>query len=103
MVDGGGGVTITTRVISDTPDGQVIEETDTGYRSIRFEPKAGTPAANELSLRDKASQAVQANNTFLGIASPTNAQVVAQVQRLTRENTALIKLVLGAIDDTAGT
>jgi len=98
-------MTITTRVLIDAPDGQVIEERDDSirYLGIRFEPKAGTPAANELSLRDKASQAVQANNTFLGIASPSNAQVVAQVQRLTRENTALIKLVLGAIDDTSGT
>lgn len=38
--------------------------------------------------------AISANQTFLAIASPTNAQAVAQVQALTRQMDALIKYVL---------
>lgn len=54
-------------------------------------------------LHVKARQALAANATFLALPSPTNAQVVAQVQRLTRECTALIKLMLDDLADTAGT
>lgn len=62
-----------------------------------------TASANDASLRTKASNAIAANDAFLAIASPTNAQVVAHVQRLTRENTALIRLVIGQLDSTNGT
>jgi hypothetical protein len=62
-----------------------------------------TAAANELDLRTKAQQALATNDAFLAIASPTNAQVVTQVQRLTRENSALIRLVLRTLDSTSGT
>lgn len=62
-----------------------------------------TPDTVEQNLRSKASNAIAANNTFLALASPTNAQTLAQVQRLTRENTALIKLVLRQLDNSDGT
>ena len=64
---------------------------------------AATRSTNDTALRDKALQAITANATFLAIASPTNAQVVAQTQRLTRENTAIIRLLIGALDTTDGT
>lgn len=54
-------------------------------------------------LRGKAALALQANAAYLAIANPTNAQVVTQVQRLTRECSALIRLLLGALDTTDGT
>lgn len=58
---------------------------------------------NRVTLTERAAQALNANATFLGVASPTNAQVVAQVQRLTRECSALIRLLVGALDDISGT
>lgn len=63
----------------------------------------GTTAANAETLRDRAAQALVANRTFLAIGAPSNAQVVAQVQRLTRECSALIRLALGAVDDVSDT
>ena len=60
-------------------------------------------ATNSANLRDKARTAITANNTYLALVSPTNAQVVAQVNRLTRENTALIRLTINALDSTDGT
>lgn len=58
---------------------------------------------NANTLAQKAQQALQTNQTYLGIASPTNAQVAAQVQALTKECSALIRLLLGQLDSTAGT
>lgn len=63
-----------------------------------------TPAElNEAMLRDRAGQALQANATFLGLGAPTNGQTLAQVQRLTRETSAIIRLLLGQLDTTDGT
>lgn len=42
-------------------------------------------------LRTQAAQAITANRAFLAIASPTNAQTLAQVKALTRQNTAIIR------------
>lgn len=58
---------------------------------------------NERSLRDKALQALQANATFLALASPTNAQTLAQVKLLTREVNGLIRLLLRKFDDVSDT
>ncbi len=62
-----------------------------------------TEEANAFTLRDRARTALAANATFLALASPTNAQTVAQVQRLTRECSALIRLLTSALDTTDGT
>jgi transcriptional accessory protein Tex/SPT6 len=55
---------------------------------------ASTQAANEATLLQKASAAVQGNRDFLALTAPTNAQVVAQVKALTRQNNALIRLIV---------
>lgn len=44
-------------------------------------------------LRDQAQTALDANDTYLGISSPTNAQVVAQVKALTQQTQRIIKAV----------
>ena len=62
-----------------------------------------TTATNNTSLRDKARTAITGNTTYLALVSPTNAQVVTQMNRLTRQNTALIRLEVSALDSTDGT
>lgn len=58
---------------------------------------------NHETLSARAITAITANDAFLALASPTNAQTLTQVQRLTRECSGLIRLVLGALDSTDGT
>lgn len=58
---------------------------------------------NLAALQSRASAALAVNATFLGIASPTNAQTLAQVKVLTKECSALIRLLLGLLDSTDGT
>lgn len=99
-----------TSVVVDNEDG-------TGTRT-RYNPVTGavigtdqlaglpiTPPVvmNRRSLEDKANQALAANSTFISIASPTNAQVLAQVKQLTRENNAIIRLLTAAFDSTTDT
>jgi hypothetical protein len=54
---------------------------------------------NGDAIREQAALAVQANKAFLGLASPTNAQVVAQVRSLTRQSNGLVRLTLGLLDE----
>jgi hypothetical protein len=59
--------------------------------------------ANLASLLQKAQTALANNQTYLAIGGPTNAQVVAQVQALTRQVDALIRVAVGNLASTAGT
>lgn len=68
---------------------------------IELEP--GLRADNIDVLQQRAVAAIAANVAFLAIGAPTNAQVLAQTQRLTRECTAVIRLLLNQADDTSGT
>lgn len=64
---------------------------------------AQTESVNETTIRDRARTALTANDKFLALTSPTNAQVAAQVKLLTRECTALIRLAVRALDTIDGT
>lgn len=81
---------------SDT--GYVLEEThqDGNLLGSQMVPVAAAPAAvaNFASLVSKAQAAIAANQTFLAIGSPTQAQAVAQVQALTRQMDAVIYYLL---------
>lgn len=55
------------------------------------------------TIRPKADVALAANAAFLALAPPTQAQAVAQVQLLTKECTALIRMMLGILDTADGT
>lgn len=65
-------------------------------------PPDDPSVVNVVTLRQRAGAAIAANITYLAIASPTNAQVAAQVRLLTRECTALIRLALSLTDSTDG-
>lgn len=59
---------------------------------------------NAEVIRERVATALASNATFLALASPTNAQAVAQVQLLTREVNAIIRLlVTQQFDDISGT
>jgi len=58
---------------------------------------------NTDTLHARCHQALSTNAAFLALASPTNAQTLAQVKVLTRECTALIRLLLNQVDDITGT
>jgi hypothetical protein len=64
---------------------------------------AATSDANKATIQSRAQAALTANATFLALASPTNAQTLAQVQMLTKECGGLIRLALNVLDSTSGT
>lgn len=79
-------------------DGQRVRQTIT-----QTVPDPSITELNAADLRTKATNAISGNITALGVANPTNAQVIAQVKALTRQNNALIRLLLGQLDVTDGT
>jgi hypothetical protein len=95
--------------IIDTPDATItIEDRPSGDGlgsawTIVYDPKPGTPLANAGTLGERAQQALAVNAAFLDKASPTNAEVLAQVRVLTRQQSATIRLLLGLLDTTSGT
>lgn len=65
---------------------------------------ASSLAATNLSaLLAKAANALTNNTTYLAIGAPTNAQVVAQVNALTLQVDALIRVVANQLSSQAGT
>lgn len=58
---------------------------------------------NRATLVTKARAALNANAAFLALANPTSADVRDQVRLLTRECSALIRLLLGQVESTDGT
>lgn len=71
--------------------------------SLSCAPTPDPTAVNAQTLRDKAATALTANAAFLALTSPTNAQTASQVQTLTREVNAVIRLLLNQTDSTTGT
>jgi hypothetical protein len=67
------------------------------------EETAAAEGTVRTTIEDRARQAYDLNVAFLANASPSNAQVLAQVRLLTRECNALIRLVVGMLDSDAGT
>ena len=61
------------------------------------------PPSNDETLRARAEQALTINADFLALANPSNAQTLAQVKALTRECSAVIRLLLGRTETTDGT
>jgi hypothetical protein len=93
-------------VIADTPDYQIVRTVSAAGFTDQVVLKPGpakTRIDNGDAIRAKALAALTANTTYLAVGAPTNPQVVAQVDRLTRECSALIRLMLDQVDDITGT
>ncbi len=58
--------------------------------------------ANQATLQQRAQGALADNVAYLGLATPNSGQVAAQVARLTKECSAIIRLLLNQLDSTAG-
>jgi hypothetical protein len=96
------------------PTRQVIEDTPAFTRYAVFDDrgvrvgeeataKLSAEEQNQQTLTTRAVAALAANDAFLAVGSPTNAQVLAQVRVLTRECSALIRLALQQYDTITGT
>lgn len=81
---------------------------ETSSRPYTDEENAAAAAAdaaeseqvNESTLKQQASQAWSSNKDYLALATPTNAQVAAQVKALTRQMNGVIRLVTRRLDGT---
>jgi hypothetical protein len=65
-----------------------------------MQEKEATDANNRATVESQAKTALDGNRTYLAIATPTNAQVAAQVRALTRQANGLIRLALAQFDGT---
>ena len=74
------------------PDGRVLSSKPV-VRDV-------TTDTNRQTIEQQAAQALDTNRAFLALASPNNAQTLAQVRALTRQNQGVIRLLLGQLDDT---
>ncbi len=90
-------------IIEDTPEYQIVETITPNGKTTQTINKPGSAGANRDEIETKAAQALAVNATYLALATPTAAQTTAQVKALTRECNALVRLLLGQLDDTAGT
>lgn len=78
----------------------VPTETWTARPKTQAELDNDRDTANAATIRQQANGALDVNRTYLALAAPTNAQVVAQVRALTQEMNGVIRLVLGKLDGT---
>jgi hypothetical protein len=58
-------------------------------------------SANARQIETASRSALAQNKAFLALASPTNADVLAQVKALTRQMNGVIRLLLGQLDDAS--
>jgi hypothetical protein len=84
-------------------NGELVQPGDSYNGSVfaANPPVSATAAANHATLVGRARDALAENATFLAIGSPTNAQALAQIQALTRQVNAVIRLLARQLDSTA--
>lgn len=83
-----------------SPEGPAVTQVWVERPKTPAEVDAEQALANNASIRAQAAAALEANRTFLALGAPTNAQTLAQVRALTRQNQGLIRIALGALDGT---
>lgn len=70
------------------------------WRSVRREWKVENEETRREALERRALQALGANREYLALTSPTASDVRQQVALVTRECSALIRLLLRELDAT---
>lgn len=78
-------------------------ETKTGSNVTRTTVTVSDNNPNLMTIRTRATTALTTNATFLAIASPTAAQVATQTKALTRQNDAIIRMLLNLLSDISDT
>jgi hypothetical protein len=63
-------------------------------------PTSDTRNPNRAAIELQARTALDGNRTFLAIATPTQAQSLAQIRALTRQNQGVIRLLLADLTGT---
>lgn len=66
-------------------------------------PPIPVTVTNQQAITQTITAALDANVAFLANVTPTTAEVTAQVEILTQQVVALVRLALGLLDSTAGT
>lgn len=62
------------------------------------DPPFDQASANQTTLRDLIAQSLGSNKAYVA-SNPTNLQLAAQVKALTRQVSALTRLLLGSLDE----
>lgn len=100
----------TPTVVADNGDVQTVATRTANGGTVTLVPHPGGPTdlanqaqANGAALQAKAAQALTGNIAYLALSTPTAAQVAAQVQALTRQVDALIRLAANQLAATDGT
>lgn len=99
-------MTVVRRIVDDgDPDWVkwVEEDPVQGYKGFGQDPRPGSREDNRTAIIGKVLSALQTNQTYLGRTNPSTAQNTAQVQALTRQMTALIRIAVDQLDSQAGT
>lgn len=63
-------------------------------------PTSTTPHPNRVAVMQAARDALQTDREFLALQSPSQAQSLAQIRALTRQNVGIIRLLLNQLDGT---
>lgn len=95
----GGGPTVIYHADDGTLTAQQITNAIAGL--VAQQAADATTQANQATIQAKALAALAANATYLAIATPTQAQAVAQVGALTQQLDAVIRLILGQFSSTS--
>ena len=82
-----------------TPEEVAQRVADQAEHAIRSAAEA-VVTGNRGTITGRASQALADNRAFLAKATFSNAEVLAQVKDLSRQNNAIIRLLLNTLDGT---
>jgi hypothetical protein len=84
--------------IQNPPSQAALDAVDLSEAAIAAREDAKEPLLADLKAQ--AAGAIADNNAFIAIASPTNAQTLAQVKKLTQQNNRIIRSLYRVIQRT---